>query len=73
MSKTSNSKPAGHKKSHNTYSDTIIFDDNSLAAQLYGQNNLHLAIIESRLDVDLATRGNKLLVEAAKPIANKPS
>lgn len=66
MSKTSNSKTTGHKKSHNTYSDTVIFDDNSLAAQLYGQNNLHLAIIESRLDVDLATKGNKLLVEGRK-------
>lgn len=66
MSKTSNSKPSGHKKSHNTYSETIIFDDNHLAAQLYGQNNLHLAIIESRLDVELATKGNKLLVEGRK-------
>lgn len=72
MSKSSNNKPsgnqkaAGHKKSTKTYSETIEFDDNSLAAQLFGQNNLHLAIIESRLDVDLATRGNKLLVEGRK-------
>lgn len=66
MSKQSNHKTTGHKKSQNTYSETISFDDNALAAVLYGQHNLHLAIIESRLDVDLATKGNKLLVEGRK-------
>lgn len=66
MSKPQNSKSSGHKKSHNTYSETIEFDDNHVAAQLYGQHNLHLAIIESRLDVDLAAKGNRLLVEGRK-------
>lgn len=66
MSKQLNHKANGHKKSHNTFSETIEFDDNSLAAQLFGQNNLHLAIIESRIDVELATKGNRLLVEGRK-------
>ncbi|NRA87052.1 MAG: PhoH family protein [Rhizobiales bacterium] len=66
LNKHLNTNTSGHKKSHNTYSETIEFDDNSLAAILYGQNNLHLAMIESRLDVELASRGNKLLVEGRK-------
>ncbi|MGL1921339.1 MAG: PhoH family protein [Hyphomicrobiales bacterium] len=66
LGKQVNSKTSGHKKSHNTYSETIEFDDNPLAAQLFGQNNLHLAIIESRIDVDLAAKGNRLLVEGRK-------
>ncbi len=61
-----NLKERGQKKPQNTYSETIEFDDNVLAAILFGQNNLHLAIIESRLDVSLASRGNKLLVEGRK-------
>lgn len=66
MSKTVNRKSSGQKKPQHTYSETIEFDDNQLAAQLYGQHNLHLAIIESRIDVDLSAKGNKLLVTGRK-------
>ncbi len=40
----------------------LHFDDNRLAAVLYGQHDSHLARIESQLGVSLISRGNRLTI-----------
>jgi len=40
----------------------LAFDDNSLLPLLFGSHNSHLAQIEQRLDVNLASRGNEVLI-----------
>ncbi len=40
----------------------IQFDDNQLAALLYGQHDSHLARIEAQLGVSLISRGNRLTI-----------
>jgi phosphate starvation-inducible PhoH-like protein len=40
----------------------LQFDDNRLAAVLYGQHDRHLARIESQLGVSLISRGNRLTI-----------
>ncbi|MEO5336343.1 MAG: PhoH family protein [Magnetospirillum sp. WYHS-4] len=41
---------------------SLSFADNGLAQQLYGGHNSHLALIEQRLGVSIASRGNRLSV-----------
>ena len=40
----------------------LQFDNNRLAAQLYGQHDSHLARIEAQLGVSLISRGNRLTI-----------
>jgi phosphate starvation-inducible PhoH-like protein len=47
------------------YKERIAFDDNAIAAQLYGENNAHLKKIEAELGVGLHARGNELTVTGA--------
>ncbi len=49
-----------------TISDLVEFDDNRLAAALFGEHSRHLALIEERLGVTLHGRGNRLLIEGTK-------
>lgn len=41
----------------------VRFDDNALAARLFGPCNAHLTLLEQRLDVRIAQRGNELTIE----------
>jgi phosphate starvation-inducible PhoH-like protein len=41
---------------------TLSFDDNRLLASLFGEYDEHLALIESRLNVDIVPRGNRVAV-----------
>ena len=41
------------------------FEDNRLLTALYGEHNQHLAEIESRLGVAIASRGNRVAIEGA--------
>ena len=38
------------------------FDDNSLLAQLFGEHDRNLSVLEDRLDVSVASRGNRLAI-----------
>lgn len=40
----------------------LKFDDNQLVPLLYGEQNIHLSILEDRLGVDIASRGNQLVI-----------
>ena len=54
--------------------EQIVFDDNELAQSLYGQNNLHLKLIERQLGLSLHARGNELSLigpEAAVELARR--
>ena len=44
----------------------LEFDDNSLLPLLFGSHNAHLAQIEQRLDVSLASRGNEVTVSGPR-------
>lgn len=44
---------------------TVTFDDNSLARELFGQYDEHLAIIERDLLVEAATRGNAVVLSGS--------
>jgi phosphate starvation-inducible PhoH-like protein len=55
----------------------LSFDDNRLLASLFGEYDEHLALIESRLGVDIVPRGNRVSVrgepedrEAARRVLN---
>ncbi len=41
----------------------LQFDDNSLLQMLFGEHDRHLARIEQRLGVRLASRGNRIAIE----------
>ena len=43
----------------------LAFDDNRLLASLFGEHDEHLALIESRLDVSITPRGNRLALKGA--------
>ena len=43
----------------------LAFDDNRLAAQLYGDFDQNLALIEQRLKVSATPRGNHVLLKGA--------
>jgi phosphate starvation-inducible protein PhoH and related proteins len=42
---------------------TLVFDDNRLLAALFGEHDEHLALIEHRLGVDIAPRGNRIAIK----------
>src|SRR5947207_5432972 len=42
---------------------TLVFDDNRLLATLFGKHDEHLALIEHRLGVDIAPRGNRIAIK----------
>ena len=44
---------------------TLVFDDNRLLAALFGEHDEHLALIERRLGVDIAPRGNRIAIKGA--------
>ena len=41
---------------------TLSFDDNRLLAQLFGEHDEYLALVEHRLGVDITPRGNRVAV-----------
>jgi phosphate starvation-inducible PhoH-like protein len=45
----------------------LKFDDNALAPQLFGEHGSHLAQIEDELGVEIASRGNELVITGPKP------
>jgi phosphate starvation-inducible PhoH-like protein len=46
---------------------TLTFDDNRHLAQVCGSHDTHLALIEHRLGVDIAPRGNRLSLRGPAP------
>jgi len=48
---------------------TLVFDDNRLLAALFGEHDEHLALIERRLGVDIAPRGNRIAIKG--PVAER--
>jgi len=50
--------PLAHNES--TTRQTLIFDDNSTAAALYGENDRTLRILERELSIDARARGNEV-------------
>ncbi len=49
---------------------SLVFDDNHIAAELYGEGDRHLRILEQELGVDAHARGNEVrLVGEAEPVA----
>lgn len=46
-------------------STLLDFDDNRLLALLFGEHDRHLARIEERLGVAVASRGNRLMITGA--------
>src|SRR5690606_6704316 len=49
----------------------LEFDDNTLLPQLFGSHNSHLAQIEQRLDVSIASRGNNVTISGPREQAEK--
>jgi phosphate starvation-inducible PhoH-like protein len=45
----------------------LKFDDNALVPQLFGEHDSHLGIIEEELGVEIAARGNELVITGTKP------
>ena len=43
----------------------LAFDDNRVLASLFGEHDEHLALIESRLNVNITPRGNRLALKGA--------
>lgn len=44
----------------------LQFDDNTLAPQLFGEHGVHLSMIEEECNVDIASRGNELIISGTK-------
>ena len=45
----------------------LKFDDNALVPLLFGEHDSHLSQIEEGLDVEIAARGNEIIITGAKP------
>lgn len=45
----------------------LQFDDNDLVPFLFGEHDSNLAVIEEELDVEIASRGNELVITGTKP------
>ena len=52
-------------------SSTLAFDDNRLLSSLFGEHDEHLALIESRLGVDITPRGNRIAVRGSEEARDK--
>jgi phosphate starvation-inducible protein PhoH and related proteins len=60
-------KSAKHSNTaHETTSISMVFQDNSLLAMLFGDNDLHLAKIEKKFNVSASSRGNMLAISGEK-------
>ena len=61
--------PAGRPGPSPAVDDTLTlsFDDNRLLAQLFGEHDEHLALIEQRLGVNITPRGNHIAVRGTGP------
>src|SRR5918994_6136998 len=46
---------------------TLAFDDNRLLSRLFGEHDEHLALIESRLGVEITPRGNRVAIRGPEP------
>jgi phosphate starvation-inducible protein PhoH and related proteins len=46
---------------------TLTFDDNRLLSLLFGEHDEHLALIESRLGVEITPRGNRVAIRGPEP------
>ena len=44
----------------------LQFDDNALVPRLFGEHDHHLALIEEELDIEIAARGNEVLITGPK-------
>ncbi|WP_108658929.1 PhoH family protein [Acuticoccus kandeliae] len=44
----------------------LAFDDNRLASELFGQFDQHLAILESKLDIEATARGNEVTIRGTE-------
>lgn len=44
----------------------MVFEDNTLAPILYGQQNTHLGQIEKALDVNISNRGNEVVISGSQ-------
>ncbi|MFL1463330.1 PhoH family protein [Roseococcus sp. DSY-14] len=65
MSTTVALRPRPAPPSSETRSVTLQFEDNALLPLLHGEHDRHLARIEGRLGVRVASRGNKLTISGA--------
>ncbi len=45
----------------------LQFDDNALVPLLFGEHDMHLAQIEEELDIEIASRGNEVVIIGPKP------
>ncbi|MBI1215328.1 MAG: phosphate starvation-inducible protein PhoH, partial [Alphaproteobacteria bacterium] len=45
----------------------LQFDDNALVPLLFGEHDSNLALIEEELDVEIASRGNEVIIIGPKP------
>ncbi len=45
----------------------LKFDDQSLLPLLFGEHDSHLSLIEDGLDVEIAARGNEIMITGTKP------
>ncbi len=61
-------QPASQKAARSEDSDilTLSFDDNRLLSLLCGEHDENLAILEHRLGIDIAPRGNRLSVKGSE-------
>ena len=48
---------------HSGQATQVEFDDNSVLARIVGPHNLHLSEIERRLEISIAHRGNRLVLQ----------
>ena len=57
-----NRNPRGHPlaEDHASTRQTLIFDDNQVAAELYGEGDRTLRILERELGIDARARGNEV-------------
>lgn len=58
-------KPSSKASKRN--STTVEFADNRLLSSLFGEHHSHLTRIEQMLDVEIAARGNKLVISGPDP------
>jgi phosphate starvation-inducible PhoH-like protein len=45
----------------------LQFDDNALVPLLFGEHDSHLGLIEEGLEVEIASRGNEIVITGSKP------
>ncbi len=63
-SSTSKAQPT-QSESAGQHSQTLEFEDNRLTADLFGEFDAHLALIEDRLGVNIVAQGNRLKISGS--------